>query len=78
MGTKLNPILESLFKGAGRVGAKMLGAAAYSLLEQLGGAATEVASHATRGRERLHGVGVGRPKPPERRRRKRHEDDEDE
>jgi phage-related tail protein len=74
---KMNPILEAALRGAARVGAKALGAAADSLLEQLGSAADEVSTKATRGRQKLDSVGVGRPKAPRRSRRARSEEEDE-
>lgn len=60
-------------------GAKALGRAMESVLEDVGGAADGVSARTRHGREQIASVGMGRPKPERaRRKKKRHVDEEDE
>jgi hypothetical protein len=59
-------------------GAKALGRAMESVLEDVGGAADSVSAKTRQGREQIQSVGMGRPKPQRARRRKRAHDEEDE
>ena len=58
-------------------GAKALGRAMESVLEDVGGVADGVSAKTRRGREQIASVGMGRPK-PRARRKKRERDEEDE
>ena len=59
-------------------GAKALGRAMESVLEDVGGVADGVSARTKRGREQIQQVGMGRPKPVRARRRKRAHEEEDE
>jgi hypothetical protein len=73
----IHPLAEWFLRGAVNTGAKALGRAMESVLEDLGAAADNVSARTKRGRERLGDVGVGRPKPkPRGRRARRDEEDE--
>lgn len=70
-------LAEALLRSVVHSGAKALGRAMESVLEDVGGAADGVSAKAKTGRDAIQNVGMGRPKAPPRKRRRARDDEDD-